>query len=733
MRRSTVCALVVGLVTLAAPAAAAQGCKRAVVFTTPGVTWEQVRAYEPPHLLQVVERGAIGSVAVRTNSSRTSYASGFATIGAGTRIDVPPGGAQPVDPAEEGIGSVYVSGLEAIDDLAAQQGYSLAVPGALGGAVARTPLYQRGIVAVGNADRALSLPLPMSAERYALLAAMDETGIVRVAATGSDLLEVAPDAPFGVRTDPVAVADAVVGLLEDPCAVAVIDQGDLVRAGRASSIARDATEVEAQRREALLQTDALLGRVVEALDLSRDLLLVVSPTSPQWEDSVHFGIAAAVGPGSEAGGTLSSPATRRPGIVTLPDVGPTVLEHLGAERPPSMLGRAWFSESAGGSDDRIAAAVELDRETVFIDGIRTPVSTAFVLFQLLVYAAAVWVIAGRVTPRPPRASVLQRGLQSAALFLAAFPLSTYLAGVVDGHRLGSVAYSLLLVGLTALVVIATNVALSQPLTRLLAVVALTFVVLVVDLVVGAPLQLNTVFSYSPIVAGRFAGIGNIGFAILAATSILTGALIVHRWGRSARTLGLVGVLFAITVVVDGAPQFGSDVGGAISFVPGLTIAWLLLSGRKPSVRSVGLAIGAAVLVLVGFLVADLARPEESRTHLARLFEDVRSGGGQVFTDALARKVRTNLRVVGSTIWTFVVPPALGLLAWLLLRPRWQWLSRTYPKVRAGLVAGLVMAVLGYAVNDSGIVIPAMMFSYLVPVAVAPLTENPQRTEQEVDL
>jgi hypothetical protein len=185
---------------------------------------------------------------------------------------------------------------------------------------------------------------------------------------------------------------------------------------------------------------------------------------------------------------------------------------------------------------------------------------------------------------------------------------------------------------------------------------------------------------------------------------------------------LVALLFGITVLVDGAPQFGSDVGGAIALVPGLGIAWLLIAGRRPTLRTVLVAGVAGVVVLGLFLAADLARPEDSRTHLARLFEDVRSGGGQVFADAITRKIRTNLRVLGSTIWTFVVPPALGLLAWLLLRPRWQWLSETYPKVRAGLVGGLVMAVLGYAVNDSGIVIPAMMFAYLVPVAVVPLSE-----------
>lgn len=732
MRVKALVVLAIGSCFIAAnaPAARAQECRRAVVFTVPGVTWEQVAREEPPNLLAVAERGAVGSVAVRTNSARTTYASGFATIGAGTRIDVPSGAAQPVDPQGHGAAPVRVAGIEAINELAAEQGYSLARSGAFGEAVADATARGVAAVGTGDGDAETPPPVPLASHRHVLLAAMNTDGVVPIAATGSRLLQPADDAPFGVRTDPEAFSRTVSEILAEPCAVAVIDQGDLLRADRASSVAVDADDLRSERADALLAADAALGEIVDLLDESRDLLLVVSPVSPQWEDAVHFGIAAAVGPGFEPGSELSSPSTRRGGMVTLPDVAPTVLEHLGIERPSSMLGRSWFSEPASGATQRVADAVELDRETVFIDGIRTPVSTAFVLFQLLVYAAAVWVVA-RGFGDGSRRTIVQTPLQSAALFLAAFPLSTYLAGVVDGHEMGWFMYSALLVAVTAIVVIGVNIVLDGPLTRLLFIAAATFSVIVVDLLIGAPLQLNTVFSYSPIVAGRFAGIGNIGFAILAATSLLTGALIVHRWGATRRSLALVAALFALTVVVDGAPQFGSDVGGAIALVPGLGIAWLLIAGRKPNLRSAVIAAVAGLVVLGVFLAADLARPEASQTHLARLFEDVRSGGGQVFRDAIVRKIRTNLRVLGSTIWTFVVPPALGLLAWLLLRPRWQWLSQTYPRVRAGLVAGLIMAVLGYAVNDSGIVIPAMMFSYLVPVAVAPLAEplSRERTER----
>jgi hypothetical protein len=51
------------------------------------------------------------------------------------------------------------------------------------------------------------------------------------------------------------------------------------------------------------------------------------------------------------------------------------------------------------------------------------------------------------------------------------------------------------------------------------------------------------------------------------------------------------------------------------------------------------------------------------------------------------------------------------------RGRWEAIAKAYPRLRAGLVGGLVLAVLGFVVNDSGIVIPAVVLSFLVPLAV----------------
>lgn len=695
----------IALVTLPIDALAQETCGRAVIFTLPGVTWEEVARERPPTLIQIASEGATASVSVRTNSSRTSYASGFATIGAGTRVEggVTTGGE--LDAGRDGLleTDVKAAGLQELRAIADQDGYD-AVPGALGEALGEA-LGDIPTIAIGNAETSVPPSLALGFERWSLLAAMDAEGVVDLSATGPELLDAGEDA----LTDPGALDDAIEQALVVPCALTVIDQGDLIRSELSAGPAGPDLE---ERAAALLATDHALA-TVDAHLTARDLLIVISPTSPVHEE-VHFGVAIVKGPGYKAGTLLSSASTRREGIVTLPDVAPSVLAYMGLDRHPAMLGRSFFTVSTG--RDRIAMAIEDDREAIFVDRVRTPVATVFVVAQVAVYVLIAWILYRRERGRT-RAN--RRWLETAALAIVAFPVCTYLAGAISQHTLGAWGFAAALVGLDIALLAIVSALVRRPLDRLLVLTAGTVAVLVVDVVTGAALQVNTVFSYSPLVAGRFAGFGNTAFSVLGAAAIVTASLLVQRSGVSRSSLIAVAGLFFVVVVADGAPAWGSDVGGVLAFVPAFGITWLLLAGRRPTWRLLSLCAGAAVAILGIFLVFDLSRPPDERTHLARLFEDITSRGMGAFYDTIGRKIATNLHVFTSTIWTYFVPPALAFIAWLLLRPRnrWERLAQEYPTIRAGLIGGLILCVLGFAVNDSGIVVPAMVLSYLVPVAL----------------
>lgn len=680
------------------------GCARVVIFTLPAVTWEMVQQHQPPSLLRIMEEGAAGQMSVRTNSSRTSYASGFVTIGAGTRTD---GGWTAGGSIDTGNGT-FAGGYPEIVEGAQDAAY-VAEPGALGDALAGE------IAAIGNGDAGISPPTPLGLERYTLLAAMGTDGVVTTSSVGDELLVADPSAPFGARSDPTALEEAVDAVLQDGCSSMVVDQGDLIRADMAGLYLADPTP--AIMEEALLAADDLLGFIDSRLGPD-DLLLVVSPTSPWWDDDVHLGVAVAKGEGFPPGHTLRSASTRQTSFVTLPDVAPTALEHLEIERPPSMLGRPFVAVST--DEDLLPELVMLDRESVFAHGTQAGISTTFVIVQIAVYALALYLLARRGdTLSREKRSAWAAWLRRAGLGIAAFPLATYLITPLPAHRLGVPLFVGVLIATTVAIVAVISRYLRDPLDRLLAITAATVALFVVDLTLLKALQLNAVWGNDPIVAGRFTGLGNIAFSILGACTILTAALLVHRFPGRRWVFPVVAVLFLVTVVIDGAPAFGSDVGGVLALVPALGITYVLLLGKRPSLAILGIAGVCTLVALGGFLALDFARPPEDRTHLARLVESVQERGPDAFVEAVGRKIDTNLRVFRSTIWTYLVPPALAVVAWLLLRPRGRWrqLAVEYPKLRAGLIGGLLLGVIGFAVNDSGIVIPAMILSFLAPMAL----------------
>jgi hypothetical protein len=242
---------------------------------------------------------------------------------------------------------------------------------------------------------------------------------------------------------------------------------------------------------------------------------------------------------------------------------------------------------------------------------------------------------------------------------------------------------------------------------------LTAAVLVVDVLTGAHLQMSSVAGYSPVVAGRFAGIGNVAFGVLAAAALLAAAST-----RSAT----IAALTAIVVVVDGAPMWGSDVGGVLALVPAYALLVLLLAGRE--VNAARLAIAAVVggLIVTAFGIADHARPTDQQTHLGRFVGQVLDGtAGTV----IRRKAEANLSLLFHSPLTALLPLVVAFLLVLFLRPP-ATLRRTFdrsPAWRAGLLAVLTASGLGAVLNDSGVAVPALAIVVALPATLAVLARH----------
>ena len=223
------------------------------------------------------------------------------------------------------------------------------------------------------------------------------------------------------------------------------------------------------------------------------------------------------------------------------------------------------------------------------------------------------------------------------------------------------------------------------------------------------------------------GQGNITFSQLTAAALLLGGLAVWRRPRRSTVYAVIAML-AITLLVMAAPPWGGDFGAAIACAPGFGLfAWLLL-GRRIRLRTV--VILGAVLVVAGLLVgfADLMRPKDQQTHVGRFFDKVATGGLGDFFLTIRRKATENIDSFTGTrlLWAL---PIVALLVWFLWRVRGgrvRPLFREVPVIRQTMLALVVVAALGYALNDSGIAIPSLMAVVfecaLVYVALVPARE-----------
>ena len=475
-------------------------------------------------------------------------------------------------------------------------------------------------------------------------------------------------------------------------------------------------------RAALERADALVGRMLAEVDPDRDAVVVVAPSDPG--DGVHLTVAALRAPGV-APGLLNSASTRRAGFVMQTDLAPTVLARFGIGRPDSMEGRAYEVEGPYRADRSLPRFVEADREARFRDRMFAPVAATYVTLEILLSLAAALALA---LTRGPIRPGLRRGLSFVALCLMAVVPVTFLSAVLDIATAGP--YLLFVIGgaaalagvtaaLTRVVVGAGRGA--SPRARLWPMAALLGLLLALqigDVMTGSHLQIATVFGYSPTVGGRFAGFGNLSFGQVATAAILLAGILAHLLGRRWGVRAALAVL-AVTLVADGMPIWGSDVGGVLAAVPAFSLVALRLTGRRVSVRRFLALGGGAVAAVVAFGLLDLSRPAPQRTHLGRLLEQMGQDGLGPLTDAIIRKIGANLAVLPTSVWVPLVPSVLAFLAWLAWgkSPRLEMLRARAPELQPAFVGVLVAAALGFALNDSGIAVPAMMLGVLNPVLV----------------
>jgi hypothetical protein len=452
------------------------------------------------------------------------------------------------------------------------------------------------------------------------------------------------------------------------------------------------------RRVLLEQPHALFvavphWRLPETIDLlSGVCTMVVSASTPAGNRSL--GVLATSNRCELGTAGLASPSTHRAHLVTLPDVSATFLDRLGIPVPASVTGGQVTSAPAAGR----VYLVERGARSWTADRARM----VFVPLFVALHGIGAVVAVRRRRARPVVAAALM-AIPPASFLMMLVPW--WRAGILGGLVAGGVLAGA--IGFAGALIARRDVALAAG-----TLAALTAAVVGVDALFASPLQVDAPFGNSPIGAGRFFGVGNIGSGFLVAGLLIAGGLAIDRWGR--RAVPLVGASLLFGAVAGGAPGFGSDVGGVLFAVPAYGL--LLLGARHGRLRArhVAALAGLAVVAIALFAAVDLVRDAGAQTHLAK------SLGGPGLGDEIIRKVLQALKTVAMPI-ALLVPIAAVVFSMTRLFPGRDDALRF---LASALVAA---AVLGSLLNDSGAMVAAAVAAVGWPAGVAVASERRARS------
>ncbi|HEY4377746.1 MAG TPA: hypothetical protein VGM93_11335, partial [Acidimicrobiales bacterium] len=716
--------------------------RRILIVAVPRLSWTDLEGTNLPNFSKLLASGAVADVSLRTIGPRTALGEAYLTIGAGNRATARDSDAGqvlgPNELIEDGTAASTYRRRTGIDPKGAAA-LQLSIPtidytatkmlyGARPGALAdELDLHHWSTAIIGNDDidnqgvadpaaptgeptetppfgatgaspdanggsgtstatadpTAAAAAAPTGGQnRPAALAVMDHDGQVPAGVVGRRLLRRDAASAYGVRLN-IGYAVSTLRKVWKPKTLALVELSDLERADRYSGVAT-AEQGTKLRDRALALTDAALGRVLAQAG-PRDLVVMVTPAAPRAHEAPSPMVVR--GPGFDSG-VLSSGTTRRTGYVTLPDIAPEILDVLGIAKPNSMNGAPLALHDRGDtSTERWTRFLGWNSVTKFRDHVAGSMGSTYQIVQVIGYVLAVWALT-----RKPKLKPLVGFLVLATIALA--PL-TFLVGYFRYDKLGTGGFQLALVaGAAAIAGLAWlageafhrgDVRRRAVLPPLL-VVAFTWLVLLGDILTGGKAQINTIFGYSPVVAGRFSGFGNTAYGLFAmATVVLAcgGWALLSReertGGRRLVLLGLVAVVFVVAIVADGYPTLGSDVGGVLSLVPTAGVVILLLRKRPVKLRTVAAILLATVVALGVFAAVDLARPADQQTHLARLVHNTFGGGSKsaqaaktdpidnsdggstgLFT-VLSRKLSANISSITGSSFSTLFPAAVIFL------------------------------------------------------------------------
>jgi hypothetical protein len=454
---------------------------------------------------------------------------------------------------------------------------------------------------------------------------------------------------------------------------------------------------EPARKDVLSYYDELIGRLCSELDFHNTLLLVLPSRGPEIPRATKTALTTVILKGRDfSSGVLCSPSTRKKGIVTFQDLKMLISKFLDPANPAALQVKT--------SPGQWRTLAQRQSALVKNYSVRWPLLTGYGYLLL----GTVFLFTLGLFPRFRQ--MLLTPVTWVYLYLLTIPAAFLMEALFN--PLDWMTIAVYTVCLSSLLFFGSYLVSGKDIVQTSVWISAATIGLIVWNSLGnGYYEFQSFLGYSVVAGARYYGVGNEYMGILLGSYIAAISLYLPKLGTRRREI-LWCATFGLGILLL-HPRFGADVGGGITAFIGLGISNYLWLNQPVRLQQL---VKLLLVTLLGLVLAgawDLWADRSSMSHWGQLTLAIRNHGAGAFFALAARKMELNIRLIRDTPLTVMLIGILAAIPFLYRHPPFliRSIVAKHPEISAGLAGLSITALIGFLVNDSGIVSAAMMFMF----------------------
>lgn len=621
------------------------------------------------NLKRVIEEGSIGLMNTKGISGYTGVES-FLTINSSEKtygnyncIDFEP---------YELDGYMVNKSISRIINLNKNNNYSPAI-GAIGDNLHKIGL-KTGIY--GNSDL-INMPLKISA-----LIPMDSKGLVDYGNT-DDITMPEKNYPFGLKTN---YEKLILEIIKSPADFVVVDTGDLDRLFRYKENLSDSDFKETLER-VLVDLDIFIGELINRLGRDNILLIFTSPNggdinklSPLilWGKDVEHGI-------------LTSSTTKREGIVSNLDIGPTVMKFL--EAPNDFM--AGNPIKALKKDINLQEVIKQNQQINITSKVRYNTLYYYGILSMIIFSLGIFFFIAKIN-LPYKFTEVIRTLFTTIIVL---PNIFIILSLFKIRGILTYLFILLLLTILCFIILWKTKNIKN---QILFISFFSIILIGLDLILKGHISKYSVLSHDPIIGARYYGIGNemVGLFLGSITIFSTNIL------EKKKKVLIPLILYIISIIFIGHPYYGANVGGTMALIVTTFIYIMGLLNKDLGIKRI-LSMIILIVILLSIMGYIDIRFSKDITHLGKVILQIRDRGFSYLNLIFFRKILVNIKLVGRSFWTYLL-----FVHMIFYATVFNLYEEKNKNSLIGLMAGLSGTMAGFFLNDSGLILGAISMNLI---------------------